>query len=137
MDTLPRHDKHYNNILRTILFFNINKIIFILWISCQLGLFIYNYKSLQKTQEFSYLLSTLGNGFLLAKSSALIININFLLIFLSVNKNIISAVYNILPINFSIHYHVLLNLSIALFSTLHIVSHSYNFYIMSDRKSVV
>lgn len=137
MDTLPRNDKHYNNIFRTFLFFNINKLIFILWISCQIGLFIYNYKSLQKTQEISYLLSTLGNGFLLAKSSALIININLLLIFLSVNKNIISAVYNILPINFSIHYHVLLNLSIALFSTLHIVSHSYNFYILSHQKIVI
>lgn len=133
--TLPRYDKHYSNVFQTFILFNINKIIFILWISCQIGLFIYNYKSLQKTQEISYLLSTFGNGFLLAKSSALIININFLLIFLSVNKNIISLVYNILPINFSIGYHLLLNLSIAIFSALHIASHSYNFYILSHDKT--
>jgi hypothetical protein len=82
--TLPRHDKHYSNVFQTFILFNINKIIFILWISCQIGLFIYNYKSLQKTQEISYLLSTFGNGFLLAKSSAFIINLNFFLIFLSV-----------------------------------------------------
>lgn len=109
-----------------------NNVIIYLWVMVQVCIFVYNYVLLlyydkSRSNIFIYI----GSGFLIAKISAILININLMLLFIFANKYIISCISNFyfLP-DMGMSYHIIINISILFFTILHCGAHFYNFYII-------
>ena len=139
METLPK-DKNYKKSERqcnNYFYFKTNLIILYLWITIQCCVFIYNFIVLYYNKNSSHAFSQLGYGFLIAKTSAILININFMLLFLFANKSIISYICNFyfLP-DIGKNYHIAINISILFFIILHCGAHFYNFYIIDKNISI-
>ena len=138
METLQR-DKNYKKSGRkcnNYFYFKTNLIILYLWVALQCFIFMYNYALLYYNKNSSYTFVQLGYGVLIAKTSAILININLMLLFIFANKYIISRICNsyFLP-DMGISYHIAINMSILFFTILHCGAHFYNFYII-DKKGL-
>jgi len=133
METLPRDKNFSSPYVKKYFYFNFHIIICSIWVIIQCALVAYYYTSLKSNSNISNIVTNLYNGFLFAKVSALLINFNFMLLFVILNKYIISLVTNLsylLPVNCIVGYHIVINMSILLFSIIHVASHVYNFYII-------
>jgi len=130
MDSLPRYASKKN-------YLNISYIILYIWILLQCGIFTYIYISLLHNSNLSNQINILGKGFLFAKSSAILININFVFLFIVMNKLLISNISYVIPANFNIHYHLCIIFSILFFTCIHVISHLYNFYILDQSLSIL
>ena len=138
METLPR-DKHYTNIFNRYIVINIHIILLSIWLLSQIIIFILYFIQLQNNTNLTFENNLFGYGFLFAKSSALLININFVLLFLFVNKFILTFVLNLslsLPLYYNNTYHIYIVSSIYIFSVIHTISHLYNFYIFDRFNSL-
>ena len=86
---------------------------------------MYNYALLYYNKNSSYTFVQLGYGVLIAKTSAILININLMLLFIFANKYIISRICNsyFLP-DMGISYHIAINMSILFFTTKNYIAHT-------------
>jgi NADPH oxidase len=133
MYTLPREKQ--NKIIQKYVFTNIHPIVCCAWITFQVSLIIYFCIVLSNNINLDNLMSTISYGFIIAKVSALMININFLILFLVMNKRILSTISNIsylLPINCHIQYHIYIVYLLLFYSFVHVLAHLYNFYIIDN-----
>jgi len=102
------------------------RLICISWIIFQIAIFSYNYNVLLYNDDLSNTVASLSHGFLMSRSSALLININFMLLFIFINKGVVSLICDI--INIHNYYHIAIVSSIIFFSIIHTVSHIFNYY---------
>ena len=108
---------------------NRDKLIILVWVLLQSCIFMYYYFYLFFMNELSNTVHLLGVGFLLAKSSAVVININFMLLFTISNRFITNIVS--LSDNGRVKYHLYIISSILFFSTVHVIAHVYNMFIQN------
>lgn len=128
MQTLPRYATNKKSCG-----INVHIIISCLWFLLQCVMFIQTYVSLLNNSELSNQISTLGRGFLIAKASAILININFVFLFIVMNKLLTSYISNIsyiFPSNCNTKYHLYIIFSILFFGASHVIAHLYNFHII-------
>ena len=106
----------------------------IIWISIQILYIWYIYYTI-KNGNYSNILNDIGLGLIIAKCSAGIININFALLFIFINKLILIIISNLsiyIPFNFNINYHLIILFVIYSSSLIHTCAHIYNFIILSS-----
>lgn len=120
--TWSTYNNYCNNIFK-------GKVICVGWILFQIFIFLYNFNILSNDEELSNIINKLNYSFLISKSSALLININFMLLFICINKSIVSFICNIFSINN--YYHIAIFSSIIFFSIIHVVSHIFNYYYLT------
>ena len=70
--TWSTYNNYCNNIFK-------GKVICVGWILFQIFIFLYNFNILSNDEELSNIINKLNYSFLISKSSALLININFML----------------------------------------------------------
>lgn len=107
-----------------------NKVVYIGWILFQIFIFLYNFSILSHDVELSNTVNKLNYSFLISRSSALLININFMLLLLLINRNIVSFLCHVCSINN--YYHITIFSSIIFFSIIHIISHIFNYYYLTS-----
>jgi len=110
---------------------DVHNIFISLYIMSQITLFIYNYITLLNDRNYSGIFNIIGHGLLLAKSSAIVLNFDFMLLFLLINKGIIYKLLGpyseYVSLNEYINIHMYIVNSIGLFSSIHTGAHIYNF----------
>lgn len=99
----------------------------LLYIVLQVFYFTFIFVTLSFDSDYSNILKLTSYGLLLAKSSAGIINLNFALLFLLINKKITYAISIHLP---TYIVHIIIVSTILLATILHVASHIYNFIIL-------
>lgn len=105
-------------------------IIITVYIVIQVVLFVFYYISFYNEPSFSIIVNKLGHGLVLAKSTAFLININFMILFLSINKAFVNKILNfseIFPIHDNIIFHKVIAVIILFLSIIHTCSHIFNF----------
>lgn len=105
--------------------------IIIIWNLSQIGIFMYTYFNLYNNSNYSEILSVVNHSLIISKSSAAVINLNFMLLFFTVNKVLIYKLIYIsenFPVNQNVTFHKFLGISIGFFSIIHVLAHIYNFY---------
>ena len=127
MNILERNNKHNNYYNLDVAFSK--KLLYTVWILFQIAIFLYNCNGLLHNDDLSNTVSKLNYSFVISRSSALLININFMLLFIFVNKGIVSFLCNLISINN--YYHVAIFSYIIFFSIIHVVSHIVNFYYLT------
>jgi NADPH oxidase len=114
----------------------IRDIFLILYFASQTIIFTYSYLTLLGDKSYSNIFNSIGHGLLLAKSSAGVINFNFMLLFVLINKGLIYKILgsfsDYIPLNEYINIHIYITNSIGMFSTIHVVAHIYNFIKLGD-----
>ena len=118
------------NILRKISnYLDLYKVhIIIIWLFGQIGYLLYILFDLKNDQSYTSMYNTLGDGLLLAKVCASIINYNFAYLFIFMNKIIVyrfSNLSQLLPSNYHIQFHLLLVFFIIIASIIHSFAHIY------------
>jgi NADPH oxidase len=101
--------------------------------------FIYIYIQLYNDKDYSEIIKLLGNGLLLAKSFAGVINLNFAFLFIFMNKTIVYYISNIsenLPMNYHLIYHMVIISTIFIASLIHTGAHIYNYIILNTWLSI-
>lgn len=118
--------------------YSVHLVILSIWFGLQVGYFCYIYFNLRGDRDFSRIYNKLGQGLLLAKAFAGIINYNFASLFIFMNKIIVYKISNLsplLPSNYHISFHLLIIFFIFLGSIIHSIAHIYNFIVLKQIKN--
>ena len=100
------------------------------YIVIQVVLFVFYYISFYNDPDVSIMVNKLGHGLVLSKSTAFLININFMILFLSINKAFVNKILNfseIFPIHDNIVFHKVISVIILVLSIIHTIAHIFNF----------
>lgn len=113
------------------------RVIFYLFISCWLAVqtvyFSLTFTSIYKSPQLAYFKPMIGTGLAVAKASANVINLNSLLIILSMCRLSLDSLHrrvwflDFIPWEFASQFHKLCSISIIAFSIVHAVAHYVNF----------
>jgi NADPH oxidase 2 len=112
------------------------KLIFILYLTSQLGYFGYSYRLLFTDPALATFRSILNHGLPIARGAANVINLNCALILFTVCRNVISTLRGtflgrIVPFDKNITFHIWIAYSIVFWSVVHIVAHYFNYLAVS------